>query len=101
MIIKHTNGEVTDTNKLNDLSAEIMEAQASFTDTLCRLKVPFVALVMDPVGGKLHSSMHITSNKEIKDVLSAVQHFVRGYNADIVPKDVAQKWIDENPQFNP
>ena len=49
MIGKHLDGSITDTDKLNDMSALIVEEVKRFTDFMCEHKVPFFMHYLDLV----------------------------------------------------
>ncbi len=96
MIINHIGGKITDTNKLNDSTAEMMEAQAKATEVLCRLNVPFIMLAIDPTTDMLHSSLHITNGAAANKVISAIDQFIERYGVAVVPLSVAKIWRDES-----
>lgn len=49
MKITHLDGSITDTDKLNDLSAEVLEALNKLTGLFCKYKIPFLLTYYDPI----------------------------------------------------
>ncbi len=91
MKIVHTDGSVTDTDQLNDLSAEILEHTKAYTDFMCSRKVPFLLRFYDPVrntcagAGNSNDSLEDTSK-----ILFAIDMFTRPLGYALVKVEETQ-----------
>lgn len=85
MKITHVDGSVTDTDKMNDLSSQLLEKTKEFTDFMCSNKIPFLLRFCDPVlkayGGAANA------NDDVDDfarVLDALNSYVVEYGFTVV-----------------
>ncbi len=85
MIIKLTDGSTLDTDKMNDLSAQLMEAAAQYSDVMCRHKIPFVSLFVDPVTELVHPVCHVMSEDDRDRVMTAIDLFVARFGYKLTP----------------
>lgn len=83
MKITHVDGSVTDTDKLNDLSAELLERTKDFYEFFANHKIPFILRFGDPIlksfGGAFNfNSSHKDYLSMVTDVVNFIQDSSQG-----------------------
>mgnify|MGYP001611604366 CR=1 FL=1 len=86
MIVKYVDGSVTDTDKLNDLSAQLVEVQNQYTEFMCSHKIPFFAIAFDPTTNKYHPSIHAMNQKDWDIILNSMNQFFSEYGVELISK---------------
>lgn len=88
MKITHTDGSVTNTDKLNDFSAELMEKVDEFHSFMMAHKVPYFLSFNDPVR-KMHSgATHINEENNLDEwsqLLFYMDRVLKQYGAQVIP----------------
>ena len=86
MKIIHTDGSISETDRMNDFSADLLEQTKVFTDFMCARKVPFVLRFYDPVkkcfcgAGNANDSIEDTSR-----ILHAIDMYTRPMGYGLAP----------------
>jgi hypothetical protein len=92
MIINHPDGKVTDTNKLNDISALIMEKSKELCDLCIKYKIPLFLKYIDNTTTPKTASGAFNSNNDKEtyiDLLECINQWFKenGDQFRIVIKD--------------
>lgn len=83
MKIEHLNGEVTDTDKLPDADAEIMEKEVELREFLCKRGVPYLFVYELPVSKRFSGGHNLAdakgnSQENVKLVFGRLLHRTDG-----------------------